>query len=88
MSGNKTQSNNTVTLSKEEYRNLKQQARAYQELAERVFSVPLQGTAAEIIADFKATNKYSAEFIADLEDGLHKSSYGKRPAPKTAQKRH
>ncbi|MFH1225951.1 MAG: hypothetical protein V1684_01525 [bacterium] len=32
----------------------------------------------KVVADFKATNLYTKEFLTDLEDGLHKSSYAKK----------
>lgn len=32
----------------------------------------------KVVADFKATNLYTKEFLTDLEDGLHKSSYVKK----------
>ena len=41
----------------------------------------------EVVADFRVADLYTDEFITDLEDGLRKSSYAKKYAHQTAQKR-
>lgn len=79
--------NDAITLSKQEYLRLKQQAQAYRTLTARMFELPLRDPIDEVVADFRATHLYTDEFLADLEDGLRKSSYAKRYANQTAQKR-
>lgn len=79
--------NDAVTLSKQEYLRLKQQAQAYRIMAARMFELPLRDPVDEVVADFKATDLYTDEFLADLEDGLRKSSYAKKYANQTTQKR-
>ena len=39
------------------------------------FQPPKTKNVGEIVTAFRKTNKYSPEFIADLEDGLRKSTY-------------
>ncbi len=78
--------NDSITLSKQEYLRLKKQARAYLAMTARMFELPLRDSVDEVVADFRATNLYTVEFLADLEDGLRKSSYAKRYANQTAQK--
>jgi len=73
----KTQSKESITLSKKEYLRLKKQAYAYRSIATKAFEWPLKGSVGEVVEDFKATGKYSTKFLADLEDGLKKSSYSK-----------
>ena len=72
----KERKNNTVTLSKPEYTRLKKDAKAYRLLAERIFALPLVGTVSDVMDDFRAEGAYSEEFLADMEAGLRKSSYG------------
>ena len=80
MANHSTKVGGAVTLPKEEYLRLKQQALAYQNLATEVFELPFKNPIGEVVADFKATNLYTKEFLTDLEDGLRKSSYAKRYA--------
>ncbi len=77
MNNAKTQLKESITLSKQEYLNLKKQARAYRSMATKIYKEPLRGSVENVVEDFKATGKYSAKFITDLEDGLKKSSYSK-----------
>lgn len=67
-----------VTLPKQEYLRLKQQAEAFRTLAAKMFELPLKDSINEVVADFRVIDLYSEEFLTDLEDGLRKSSYGKK----------
>ena len=67
----------TVTITKEEYKTLKHQARAYQKLTSRVFESVLKDPISDVVQDFRKTNIYTDDFLADLENGLKKSSYAK-----------
>lgn len=80
MANHNAKTNKAVTLPKEEYLRLKQQAQAYRSLAAKVFELPLKDPVSEIVRDFKAANIYTKEFLTDLEDGLRKSSYTKKYA--------
>ena len=42
------------------------------------FVVSVEKSAKTIVADFRKTNKYSAEFLKDLEQGLKSSNYFKK----------
>lgn len=64
----------TITVQEEEYRKLKQQARAYQQLMAQFFESIPSASIDTIVKDFKSTGLYTNEFIADLESGLRKSS--------------
>lgn len=87
MANHTAQQNDTITLSKQDYLRLKQQAQAYRTMAARVFELPLRDPIDEVVADFRATNLYTDEFLMDLEDGLRKSSYSKKYANQTTRKR-
>lgn len=76
-----------ITLSKQDYLRLKQQAQAYRMMAARMFELPLRDPIDEVIADFRATGLYTNEFLIELEDGLRKSSYAKRYANQKTHKR-
>ncbi|KKT29001.1 MAG: hypothetical protein UW41_C0025G0002 [Candidatus Collierbacteria bacterium GW2011_GWC2_44_18] len=39
------------------------------------FDVPGEKSTKKIIGEFKKTNKYSSEFLADLKEGLENSDY-------------
>ncbi len=78
---------NTITLSMHEYARLKQEAHAYRVLATRVFELPLKDSIDQVVVDFKTTDLYSDEFLADLESGLRKSSYPQKYGTKTTQRR-
>jgi hypothetical protein len=66
-----------VTITKEEYKKLQQQSKAYQKLATRLFESIIKDPIREVVQDFRDTGLYSKEFLADLEVGLRKSSYAK-----------
>jgi len=87
MANHPTPVSDAITLSKQEYLRLKQQAQAYRMMAARMFELPLRDPIDEVVADFRATGLYTEEFLTDLEDGLRKSSYAKRYANQTAHKR-
>lgn len=76
--------NDTITLPKHDYLRLKKQAQAYLNMAAKMFELPLRDPVDEVIADFKATDLYTDEFLTDLEDGLRKSTYSKRYANQAA----
>jgi len=65
----------SITLPKQEYLRLKQQAQAYRNMATRVFELPLKDPIAGVVSDFKDSGLYADDFLVDLEDGLRKSSY-------------
>ncbi len=64
-----------VTISKEEYRQLKQQAKAYKKLTGHLFEFVVRDRVEDVVKDFRKTKLYTNEFIKELEDGLQKSSY-------------
>ena len=66
-----------VTLSKAEYRKLKQQADAYKKITKRIFESVIRAPLEEVIEDFRQTELYTDDFLEDLEKGLRKSSYAK-----------
>ena len=78
------QLNKPVTLPKQEYLRLKQQAQAYRSMVAKLFELPLRDPIDEIMADFQDTNLYSDDFLTDLENGLRKSSYAKKYGHQTA----
>jgi hypothetical protein len=84
---NRISQQNVVTLPKVEYLRLKQQAEAYRTMAARMFELPLKDSVGEVVADFSATDLYTDEFLADLEDGLRKSSYAKKYANQASEAR-
>lgn len=70
----------TVTIAKNEYRELLDKKLRYEYLrqimlAQDIFKVPPTRKVKDITRDFKATGKYSQKFIASLEKGLKRSSY-------------
>ncbi|MEA3344527.1 MAG: hypothetical protein U9Q16_02525 [Patescibacteria group bacterium] len=88
MNNHTTKSKDVVTVPKQEYLRLKQQAKAYRSMAAKVFELPLKNIVNEVVADFRVTNLYTDEFLMDLDDGLRKSSYTKKYAHQTPKKRH
>ena len=64
-----------VAISKEEYRQLKQQAKAYKKLTGHLFEFVIRDRVEDVVKDFRKTKLYTNEFIKELEDGLQKSSY-------------
>jgi len=87
MANQTKQLNDTVTLLKQDYLRLKQEAEAYRNMVAKVFELPLRDPVGEVVADFRATDLYTDEFLTDLEDGLRKSSYAKKYAHQTSQKK-
>lgn len=67
-----------VIIPQTKYTQLKRQAAAYQRLTTRLFESVLRDPIKEVVEDFRATELYSKDFLADLESGLRKSSYAKR----------
>jgi hypothetical protein len=68
----------TVTMPEIEYKRLKQQAKAYQQLTGKLFEFVLHDPINQVAEDFRKTHIYSEGFLKDMEAGLRKSSYGKR----------
>ena len=66
----------TITLPKNEYLKLKRESTEFRRLSARIFEIAVDDVT-NVVEDFKKTNLYTDEFLADLEDGLRKSSYGK-----------
>lgn len=68
-----------VTISKNEYTNLKLRANAYERMllaAQGDFSLnPPERSKKKVLASFKATGKYNNKFLSALERGLSRSSY-------------
>jgi hypothetical protein len=65
----------TITVSKNEYSQLRRQASAYRRLAGSVFESILRDPIEDVAHDFRATNLYSDAFLDDLASGLRQSSY-------------
>lgn len=85
MANRVAQLNDVISLPKEEYLHLKQQAQFYRIMAARVFELPLKDPVSDVMADFRATGLYKKEFLADMEDGLRRSSYAKKYANQTSK---
>jgi len=68
----------TIVISRDEYQNLRKQAKAFQKLAGRIFESVITDSVEVVVQDFRKTKLYSEAFLADLEEGLKKSSYAKR----------
>lgn len=68
---------NTLTIPKNEYDLLNQQALAYKNLVSRLFEFIVKDSEENLINDFRLTNLYSEDFLNDLKSGIHKSSYFK-----------
>lgn len=66
-----------ITISKQEYTQLKRQGAAYRKLAAKLFQSVVRDDVASVVKDFADTKLYSKGFLKDLEKGLRKSSYGK-----------
>ena len=54
-----------ISISREEYKNLKKQSEAYKTLATRFFETAIKDSTKDVVKDF----------LSDLENGLRKSSY-------------
>ena len=70
---------NTITLSKTEYRYLKDIRRKYEAIREMIgadlFDQPGTRDAKKVISDFRATGLYNEDFLKSLGQGLKESSY-------------
>lgn len=75
-----------VTLPKNEYEQLKRQAKAYQKFTAKLFESVIQDPIEEVIKDFRKTNLYTEEFLKSLESGLRESSYSKNYGNKAAKR--
>ena len=60
-----------ITISKEEYKTLLTEARAYRRLASNFASQIIERPISVIVSNFHSTGKYSKEFLRDLEGGLN-----------------
>lgn len=78
-------SNNTITLPKIEYNQLKQQAMAYRKFMAHFFNLMLKNSVKEVVGDFRKINLYTNGFLKDLETGLSDSSYFQNYGYKTSQ---
>ena len=67
----------TITISKNEYKKLLSQAKAYQKLAGEIFKKVINDPVSDLVDDFRKTGIYTEDFLIDLEKGLKKSSYSK-----------
>jgi len=65
----------TITISKDEYHNLKRIAEAYKQIEGNIFSNLREDSIDNVINDFKQSDLYADEFLNDLRSGLEKSSY-------------
>ena len=61
----------TVTIPKIEYQSLIRQANAYRKIASGFAAQVIETPVAHVVENFRATKKYSKEFLIDLEDGLN-----------------
>ena len=70
---------NSITISKNEYNDLKVRAGAYERMLladQTAFSLnPAEKSKKKIISAFKATNKYNKKFLDSLHAGLSRSLY-------------
>ena len=66
-----------ITISKTEYTKLKKESKAYRAVASRLFEMLIKDPVKNVVEDFRKSGLYSKEFIADLEQGLRKSSYSR-----------
>jgi len=67
-----------VTIPKIEYLKLKHQADAYKKLSGRFFESVIKDSVEEVVEDFRRSNLYTKEFLADMESGLRRSSFAKK----------
>ncbi|MEK7175718.1 MAG: hypothetical protein AAB693_02880 [Patescibacteria group bacterium] len=69
----------TITISKIEYNNLKNQATIYERILSLVLGssnlMPPEKSKKTIIEAFKKTEKYNKDFIISLNKGLSRSTY-------------
>ena len=69
---------NKIAIPKTEYVRLQRQAAAYRKLTQKLFESVLHDAVGDTVEDFRRTSLYSENFLRDLEEGLRKSSYGKK----------
>ena len=69
---------NAISIPKIEYLKLNQQAKAYRELAGRLFEFLIKDPVQDVVSDFKNSDIYTDDFLTDLESGLRKSSYSEK----------
>ena len=62
----------TVVIPRDEYQKLRKQAKAYQQLAGRIFESVLTDSVDAVVEDFRKTKLYSEAFLSDLAEGLQK----------------
>jgi len=70
----------TITISRQTYNRLKKEAGAFHVFMRGKLSIakPLASSRAKkLVKDFRDSGIYTKSFLADLEKGLLKSSYGK-----------
>ncbi len=72
----------TVTLPRNEYRELKEKAFRYEAIRKLVevefFAPPPTRSARKIIRELRKTDRYSRKFLGSLERGFGESSYFRR----------
>ena len=70
---------NTVTISKKEYETLLEKQERYEHVRSLVegelFASPPTKSVRVVMKEFKATQRYSAAFLRDLEAGMTRSGY-------------
>ncbi len=66
-----------ITISKTEYSKLKKQSNAYRAVAAKLLELLVKDPVKSVMDDFRNVGLYSKEFLAEMESGLMKSSYGK-----------
>lgn len=64
----------TVTIPKQEYQSLKRQSEAYRAVATGRFEYIIRDSVETVMKDFEKTGLYNKKFLADLENGLRRSS--------------
>lgn len=77
----------TMRISEKKYKRLSRQARAFRLFSTHVFESVLRDPVEDVVEDFRKTGKYTTGFLADLEEGLRKSSYARRHGAAAAAKR-
>jgi hypothetical protein len=70
---------NTVTISKKEYETLLEKQERYEHVRSLIegelFASPPKRSMQAVMKEFKATKRYSAAFLRDLEAGMKRSNY-------------
>lgn len=65
----------TITVPKNEYKQLKQQADVFRAFVGYFFASLVDDSPSAVVNDFRKTNLYTNDFLLDLEEGLADSSY-------------